>query len=68
VVVQAQDLLFIAGDRLVIVTTAADAAEWDAEARAFDLIHESLNVTEAVSTPTPGLTSEAQPTEQEGAQ
>ena len=46
VVVKGQDLLFIAndgiGERLVAVTVAADAAEWDAHAGDFSAIFASL--------------------------
>lgn len=46
VVVKGQDLLFVAndgiGDRLVAVTVAADAAEWDAHAEDFSAIFASL--------------------------
>lgn len=44
VVVEAQDLLFTAGNSVVIVTVAADAALWDEESVYAGLIHRSLNV------------------------
>ncbi len=45
VVVQAQDLFFVSGDgQAVIVTVAADAAAWDAQQAAINLIFDSLNV------------------------
>lgn len=47
VVVQAQDLFFAAGDQMVIVTVAADAADWDEEESYFRVIFDSLNVEEA---------------------
>lgn len=49
VVVQAQDLIFVAPEtsQVVVVTTAADAADWDAEARYFRTVHNSLNVRES---------------------
>jgi len=46
VVVQAQDLIFAAGNRAVIVTVAADAADWDTEEQYARLIYDSLNVRE----------------------
>jgi hypothetical protein len=45
VVVQAQDLIFPSGEnQALVVTIAADAATWDAEQAAVDLIFDSLNV------------------------
>ncbi len=50
VVVRAQDLLFLAGEapdiRLVVVTVAADAGEWDEHADQFQAIFQSLGVKE----------------------
>jgi len=50
VVVQGQDLLFVAndgiGDRLVVVTVAADATEWERYASTFAKIFASLGVQE----------------------
>ena len=50
VVVRAQDLLFLAGEgpdaRLVAVTVAADAGEWDEHADQFQAIFQSLGVKE----------------------
>ncbi len=49
VVVQAQDLIFVNPDtnQVVVVTTAADAADWDTEERYFRTVHNSLNVRES---------------------
>jgi hypothetical protein len=45
VVVQAQDLIFPSGEnQAMVVTIAADAATWDDEQAAVDLIFDSLNV------------------------
>ncbi|MCC6453653.1 MAG: hypothetical protein IT328_01795 [Caldilineaceae bacterium] len=44
VVVQAQDLIFPSGSNAVIVTIAADAATWDNEQAAIDIIQDSLNM------------------------
>ncbi|MCC9076271.1 hypothetical protein FKZ61_009125 [Litorilinea aerophila] len=44
VVVQAQDLLFVLDGHLVVVTVAADAVEWEAEAPHFRLVFDSLNL------------------------
>lgn len=48
VVVKGQDLIFIAGEgasaQLVVVTTAADATQWETEARVFRNIHEHLGI------------------------
>lgn len=45
VVVQAQDLIFNSGDnQAMVVTIAADAAAWDRQQAAIDLIYDSLNV------------------------
>ncbi|MBX3054476.1 MAG: hypothetical protein KF753_23590 [Caldilineaceae bacterium] len=50
VVVKGQDLLFVAndgiGDRLVAVTVAADATEWDSHVHAFTSIFASLGIQE----------------------
>jgi hypothetical protein len=46
VVAQAQDLLFVVGDQLVVVTMAADAANWDEEEDDFQVVFNSLNVEE----------------------
>ncbi|HXF62710.1 MAG TPA: hypothetical protein VNK95_13895 [Caldilineaceae bacterium] len=46
VVVQAQDLLFVVNDQLIVVTVAADAVDWDEEADDFFVIYDSLNVEE----------------------
>lgn len=48
VVVQAQDLIFTADNRAVIVTVAADAADWDNEEQHAQLVYDSLNVRENV--------------------
>jgi hypothetical protein len=46
VVVQGQDLIFPSGENTaVVVTVAADAARWDEEQAAIDLIYNSLDVT-----------------------
>jgi hypothetical protein len=47
VVVQGQDLLFIYQDHLFTISVAADAAYWNEEVRAFDLVFNSLHVREA---------------------
>lgn len=44
VVVEAQDLIFVQGKQLIVVTTAADANEWSTEANHFRLVQESLKV------------------------
>jgi hypothetical protein len=44
VVVQAQDLIFITDDKVVVVTTAADASEWEADQRDFDAIYNGLDL------------------------
>jgi hypothetical protein len=44
--VQGQDLIFPSGENTaVVVTVAADAARWDEEQAAIDLIYNSLDVT-----------------------
>jgi len=44
IVVEAQDLLFVQNNQLIVVTTAADADEWENEAHPFGLVHRSLDV------------------------
>ena len=44
VVVQAEDLMFISGNKFVVVTTAADAAEQDAESSNFAIVKDSLKL------------------------
>lgn len=44
VVVQAQDLIFVNGNNAVIITFAADAANWDREQASLDIIQNSLNI------------------------
>lgn len=50
VVVQAQDLVFVDPDssQVVVVTTAADASDWDEEERYFRIVHNSLKVRESL--------------------
>lgn len=48
VVVQAQELIFAADNRAVIVTVVADAADWDDEEQYAQLVFDSLNVRENV--------------------
>ncbi len=49
VVAQAQDLVFVepGTNQVVVVTTAADATDWDTEERYFRIVHDSLNVRES---------------------
>jgi len=47
VVVQAQDLLFVHENQLVVVSVAADAAAWDTVQKEFDVIFGSLQLQEA---------------------
>ena len=44
VVVQAQDLLFLANTQWLVVTTAADAAAWEAELPAFEVVTDALGL------------------------
>ena len=45
VVVQAQDIIFPSGEnQALVITIAADAAAWDEEEAAMQIIHDSLNV------------------------
>lgn len=44
VVVEAEDLLFLAGGRLIVISVAADAAEWEDEVRHFQLAYDSLGL------------------------
>jgi hypothetical protein len=46
VVIEAQDLLFVYSDQLVVVSMAADANEWEAEQKSFALVRDSLNLQE----------------------
>ena len=52
VVVEAQDLLFVQANKLIVVTTAADATEWAKEAQHFQIVHNSLKV-QAVESKSP---------------
>lgn len=65
VVAQAQDLVFVepGPSQVVVVTTAADATDWDNEERYFRIVHNSLNVKESLTAanslePVESLTSE----------
>jgi hypothetical protein len=51
VVVEGQDLLFLHGDKLVVITVAADAHDWENEQRHFQIVFDSLNVTIVESEP-----------------
>lgn len=58
VVVEAEDLLFLAGNQLVVLSVAADAGEWEDEVRHFRLIFDSLKLqpqtdTGLIALPTP---------------
>jgi hypothetical protein len=53
VVVEAEDLLFLAGDQLVVISVAADATQWREEARHFGLVYDSLKVRAATDTGPP---------------
>lgn len=44
VVVEAQDLLFVQANKLIVVTTAADANEWADEAQHFQIVYNSLSM------------------------
>lgn len=44
VVVQGQDVLFVYRGHLIRVSVAADATHWDAEAPAFDIVFDSLQI------------------------
>ncbi|CAN5798351.1 hypothetical protein BH10CHL1_BH10CHL1_29390 [soil metagenome] len=44
VVVEAQDLLFVQHNKVVVVTMAADAAEWASEMAQFQLVYDSLKL------------------------
>lgn len=52
VVVQAQDLVFVDPDssQVVVVTTAADAADWEREEHYFRTVYNSLHVRESLPT------------------
>ena len=57
VVVQAQDLLFVQGGKLVVVTAAADANEWKNKQTGFDLVYNSLRMVLQATTPQAGFPS-----------
>lgn len=44
VVVEAQDLIFPYNGRILVVTMAADAADWDAQEHFFDIVTDSLRM------------------------
>ncbi|MFN8486872.1 MAG: hypothetical protein U0350_04715 [Caldilineaceae bacterium] len=44
VVVEAQDLVFVQANKLIVVTTAADTNAWASEAQHFQIVHNSLKV------------------------
>lgn len=52
VVVEAEDLLFLVGGQLVVVSVAADATEWTNEARHFRLFYDSLRLRTATDAET----------------
>lgn len=65
VVAQAQDLVFVepGASQVVVVTTSADATDWDTEEHYFRIVHSSLNVKENLNPvdslePVESLTSE----------
>jgi len=49
VVVQAQDLIFTQAQKMIVVTTAADANEWAEDAPYFQIVHDSLKVQPVAS-------------------
>jgi hypothetical protein len=51
VVVEGQDLLFLHGGELVVVTMAADAHDWETEQEHFQIVLNSLNVNTVESEP-----------------
>jgi hypothetical protein len=65
VVVQAQDLVFVDPDssQLIVVTTAADATDWDAEEHYFRIVHNSLDVRESAPAALPAETPAESSTE-----
>ncbi len=44
IVVEAQDLVFVQNNKVIVVTTAADANEWAAEAQHFQIVYASLKL------------------------
>jgi hypothetical protein len=57
VVVQAQDLLFVQGSKLVVVTAAADANQWKNKQTSFAVVYNSLRMVLQTTTPQAGLPS-----------
>jgi hypothetical protein len=51
VVVEGQDLLFLYGDKLVVITVSADAHDWEIEQEHFQIVFDSLNMNTAESEP-----------------
>ncbi|HRW48940.1 MAG TPA: hypothetical protein P5333_15590 [Caldilinea sp.] len=56
VVVEGQDVMFVLGDRFYVVALTADATEWEAGARDFAIVTDSLRLTDAPArAPAPGF-------------
>ncbi|MCW5843409.1 MAG: hypothetical protein KIT77_19320 [Caldilinea sp.] len=56
VVVEGQDVMFVLGDRFYVVALTADATEWEAGARDFAIVTDSLRLIDAPArAPAPGF-------------
>jgi hypothetical protein len=55
VVVEAQDLIFVQGNKVIVVTTAADATEWTNEALHFQIVFDNLKLQPVDGNPQGGV-------------